>query len=238
MAGHSHWANIKRKKEAQDKKKSVVFTKAAKLILTAIKEGGPNPETNNALRLAIDYAKKVNMPNSNIERLIAKQAKKDPSTYKEVIYEGLYKNVPLLIRVLTDNTNRSLTEVKQVFNDFGARLAEKGAVAWQFEQTGRIVILLEDKNVEDLQLEILDLIDVLDFDDSVKSKLIVYVPRDDLKKYFSKLQEAGFNIEQSGLIYKYNGVKKNLTTDEHKNIKELVKKLLYLDDVSDVWTGA
>jgi len=240
MSGHSHWANIKRKKEAQDKKKSAAFSKAAKLILTAIKEGGINPDTNNALRLAIAYAKQVKMPNSNIERLIKKQSNKDSGQYKEYIYEALYHNIPILIRALTNNTNRTINDLKQVLNVYGARLVEKGAVSWQFSNVGLIKIALQEDNVEELELKILDLIEAIDFKnvkESNQNLLFVYVAKDKLKEYTNILQKANLNVIDSRLFYNFTGAKPEINNDVKDKLLELKEQLLSIDDVTDIWAA-
>ena len=257
MAGHSHWANIKRKKEAQDKKKSLAFSKAAKLILTAIKEGGPNPDTNNSLKIAIAYAKQVKMPNANIERLIKKHLNKKNVAYKEAIYEGLFKNVPILIRALTDNPNRTVNDLKQVFNEFGARLVEKGAVSWQFEQVGLIVVLVNGQdyesqssdsqnsgnaeNFEQMQMQILDLIDVIDFNEfqsSGKLMLKVYVAREKLKEFTDLLQKNNITVLESKLHYTFTGdLQIDITNEIKQKFNEFKQKVLDLDDVTDIWTA-
>ena len=240
MAGHSHWANIKRKKQASDKKKSVFFTRVAKMIMTAIKEGGPNPDTNINLRIAIQYAKKVNMPSSNVERLIKKYGNKDKSLFKEVLYEGLFKQIPILIQVLTDNTNRSLTEVKQVFNEYGGRLAEKGALSWQFDQVGSIVMSLNsESNVDEVLLQIMDNIEVIDsFSNKKANTLKILVNRDNLKQAIDKLEQLGFQIIESQLQYVYTGPAILLSDEDIKlKLETFLNALKELDDVANVWTG-
>lgn len=239
MAGHSHWANIKRKKEASDKKKSIFFTRAAKMIMTAIKEGGPNPDTNINLRIAMQYAKKVNMPNANVERLIKKYGNKNKIAYKEVLYEGLFKGIPLLIRVLTDNSNRSLTEIKQVFNEYGGTLAEKGAVSWQFEQLGKIVIGVDSGvKVDELLLKIMDIVEVVDYlDDKKSNSLVIFVQRDNLKQATDKLERQQYQVLESYLQYKYTGPKIQVASDVTLKLHDLLNALKDLDDVTSVWAG-
>ena len=239
MSGHSHWANIKRKKEAQDKKKSVFFSKAAKMIMSAIKEGGPNPDTNINLRIAIQYAKRVNMPNANVERLIKKYSSKNTNNFKEILYESLFNKVPILIRVLTDNSNRSLTEIKQVLKEFGGRLAEKGAISWQFNQIGRIVINVpENKDVEEVVLKILDIIEIEDIKEDIETRKIeLVIDRENLKKATDKLESAGFQIIESSLQFLYNGPSLTLDQEHQEKLNNLIYKLKQLDDVTDVWIG-
>ena len=144
MAGHSHWANVKRKKEKAAKKRSIVFTRASKQIISAVREGGPNPESNSALRAAIEYAKSVNMPKENIERVIKKASGAlREGSLKQIIYEAYGpSNIPLLIKVVSDNLNRTVGELRNILSEFGGRLADKGSVLWQFKEVGLIKVVL------------------------------------------------------------------------------------------------
>ena len=121
MAGHSKWANIKHKKAAQDAKRGQVFTKIARQITVAVKEGGPDPETNFKLRLAVEKARSVNMPNDNIERAVNRGiGGLDGNNYEEIVYEGYGPNgVAILMDVLTDNRNRTASEVRHRLSKFG-----------------------------------------------------------------------------------------------------------------------
>ena len=142
MAGHSKWNNIKQRKGAQDKKRSKQFQKYSKEIYKAAKDGGPDPEMNASLRMAIDKAKSGNMPNDNIDRAIKRAT--DPNegaNYDEVSYEGYGPNgVGIYVETLTDNTNRTATNVRVAFDRNGGNLGEKGSVSYMFERKGYIVV--------------------------------------------------------------------------------------------------
>jgi len=136
MSGHSKWANIKTRKEAVDKKKGQIFSKMAKIIEIAAKKGG-DPGMNPSLRLAIENARSVNLPNENIERAIKKGSGEDKEGGKleELIYEAYGPNgTPLIIEVITDNKNRTLAEIKHILNSFGGKLAESGSVRYLFDR--------------------------------------------------------------------------------------------------------
>lgn len=136
MSGHSKWANIKTRKEAVDKKKGQIFSKMAKIIEIAAKKGG-DPEMNPSLRLAIENARSVNLPNENIERAIKKGAgeNKEGGQLEELIYEAYGPNgTPLIIEIITDNKNRTLAEIKHILNSFGGKLAESGSVRYLFDR--------------------------------------------------------------------------------------------------------
>lgn len=151
MAGHSKWNNIKERKGAQDKKRGKLFQKLVKEIYQAAKNGGPDPEMNPALRLAIDKAKSNNMPNDNVERAIKRAT--DPSesaNYNEIIYEGYGPNgVAVLVETLTDNTNRTSTNVRVAFTRNGGSLGEKGSVNYMFERKGYIAIERENLDIDE-----------------------------------------------------------------------------------------
>src|SRR5918912_411944 len=143
MAGHSKWAGIKHKKAIVDAKRGKLFTKLARAITVAAKEGGGDPEGNPALSLAIQKAKDAAMPKDNIERAIAKGtgADKDAEAFESVVYEGYGPGgVAVLVEALTDNRNRTGSEVRHVFTRHGGNLGEPGSVAWVFEKKGVVVV--------------------------------------------------------------------------------------------------
>ncbi|MBL0690279.1 MAG: YebC/PmpR family DNA-binding transcriptional regulator [Alphaproteobacteria bacterium] len=139
MAGHSKWSNIQHRKGAQDKKKSNIFSKCVKEITIAAKLGDPNPENNARLRLAIQNAKQANMPLDNIKRALDK-ATSSGENLEEVRYEGFGNgSVPIIVDCLTDNTNRTFTEVKNIFGKGGGNLGSEGSVSFMFKHVGIIV---------------------------------------------------------------------------------------------------
>lgn len=151
MAGHSKWSNIKDRKGAQDKKRGKIFQKLVKEIYQAAKDGGPDPEINAALRLAMDKAKANNMPNDNVDRAIKRAT--DPSesaNYNEIIYEGYGPSgVAVLVETLTDNTNRTATTVRVAFDRNGGSLGEKGSVNYMFNRKGYIAIEREGLDIDE-----------------------------------------------------------------------------------------
>ena len=151
MAGHSKWSNIKDRKGAQDKKRGKIFQKLVKEIYQAAKDGGPDPEINAALRLAMDKAKANNMPNDNVDRAIKRAT--DPSesaNYNEIIYEGYGPSgVAVLVETLTDNTNRTATTVRVAFDRNGGSLGEKGSVNYMFNRKGYIAIERENLDIDE-----------------------------------------------------------------------------------------
>jgi len=143
MAGHSKWASIKHKKKAVDAKRGALFTKLTRAITVAAREGGGDPDGNPALALAIQKARDASMPKDNIERAVAKGtgADSDADAYAAVLYEGYGPGgVAILVEALTDNRNRTGSEVRHTFTKHGGNLGEPGSVAWTFEKKGEIVV--------------------------------------------------------------------------------------------------
>jgi len=144
MSGHSHWQTIRRKKEANDAKRGAIFTKVAREIVIAVREGGGgDTETNIRLRMVLDKAKSLGMPNNNIERAIKRGTgeDKDGIEITQVLYEGYGPNgVAMMIDVLTDNRNRSVAALRHALTRAGGSLANPGAVAWQFDRKGSITV--------------------------------------------------------------------------------------------------
>ena len=138
MAGHSKWANIKHKKAKEDARRGKIFTKMARLISVAAREGGPDPDTNFRLRLAIDKARAANVPNENIERAIKRGVGElEGHSYEEFYYEGYGPGgVAVMLSIMTDNRNRTAADIRHIFSRHGGSLGESGCVAWMFEKKG------------------------------------------------------------------------------------------------------
>lgn len=141
MAGHSKWANIKHRKEKSDKKKGKIFSRVAKEIITAVKHGGPDPKSNNRLKLAIQKAKDANMPSDNVERNIKKASSSDQQDYVSMTYE-LYGHggVGIIAEVMTDNKNRISSDMRIATNKCGGNIASPGAVTFNFDRKGVIQV--------------------------------------------------------------------------------------------------
>ncbi|UOR12176.1 YebC/PmpR family DNA-binding transcriptional regulator [Halobacillus amylolyticus] len=160
MAGHSKWNNIKRRKGAQDAKRGKIFMRLAREIFMAAKEGGGDPDMNSNLRLAVDKAKSNNMPNENIDRAIKKATGDlDGVHYEEFTYEGYGPGgVAVMVKVLTDNKNRTAADVRHAFNKNDGNLGENGCVSFMFDRKGYLVIDRETTNIdeEELMLEVIE----------------------------------------------------------------------------------
>jgi YebC/PmpR family DNA-binding regulatory protein len=231
MSGHSKWANIKNRKGAQDKKRSEVFTRAAKNIMTAIREGGgnSNPESNVALREAIEKSRTVNMPKENIERLL-KHFEERKNNLSSGVFEGFGPfGVPMMIEVETDNKNRVLGEIKLIFRNYGGSLGESGSVAFMFDRVGELE--LASKLDEKLELELIDsgLKDIKD------NTVITEVT--DFGRVRDKIKSMNLEILDSGLVYKCQNPIILDSEEKVGEILDLIDELEENDDVVNVFAG-
>jgi YebC/PmpR family DNA-binding regulatory protein len=234
MSGHSKWSTIKRKKGAEDAKRGKVFTRIAREIMMAAREGGPDPDANSSLRIAVDKARAANMPKDNIERAINRGAGigDDAVAVEEIVYEGYGPHgVAIVIDVVTDNKNRTLADIKYVFNRNGGSMASAGSVTWQFEQKGYIAIKSDGVDYEEVFLEAAEAgADDVQTEDDVYT---IYTPREELGHVARTLEEAGYEIEERELIW----MPKNeiqLETQQALQVMNLIEKLEDLDDVDSV----
>ena len=155
MSGHSKWSSIKHKKGAADARRGQLFSKLSRAILVAAKEGGGDPANNLALQNAIEKARSYSMPKDNIDRAIAKGsgADADANAFETIVYEGYGpEGVALIVEALTDNKNRTAADVRHLFAKHGGNLGATGAVAWQFERLGVVVVSAEEADEEELLL--------------------------------------------------------------------------------------
>ncbi|MCD5396461.1 MAG: YebC/PmpR family DNA-binding transcriptional regulator [Candidatus Pacebacteria bacterium] len=198
MAGHSHWHSIRYKKEIEDKKRAKIFSKIARQILIAAREG-KNSETNPKLRMAIERAKEFNMPNERIERAIKRGAGEiEGEKLEEVIFECLGPgNVAIILEGITDNKNRTLSEIKQILQKEGGKLAEEGSLRWQFKRMGVIKINIKDQQKKPQDIELLS-IDLGAQDLKYRNSFLeIYTLPENLEEIKNKLEEEGIIIESS-----------------------------------------
>lgn len=203
MSGHSHWAGIKHHKGVNDAKRAAIFTKYGRNIIVAAQHGGGNPDTNFALRLAIDQARGVNMPKDNIERAIKRGTGelKDGATIENILYEGFGPgNVALLIEAATDNKNRTVSEVKNILTKTGGKFGSAGSVKFLFERVGILAFTITLEQKEPVELLALDS-GATDF--SFQNELfIVYTETDMLQTVQSFFENHGFKPGQATLGYR------------------------------------
>ena len=238
MSGHSKWHNIQGRKNAQDAKRGKVFQKLSREIYMAAKAGGPDPSMNPALRLVVDKAKAANMPNDNVERAIKKATSAvDETNYDEITYEGYGPGgVGILVHALTENRNRTATNVRVAFTRNGGSLGETGSVSYLFDRKGYIAIERDGLTVdEETMFE-----DVLeagaeDLQTSPEVFEIYTAPedfaavRDELEKEFTLAQAELTMIPQTTI---------DLNEEQREQLERLVDKLEDDDDVSEVFTAA
>lgn len=228
MSGHSKWSTIKREKGVKDAARGAVFTKLGNMIAMAAR-GGTDPEMNFSLRLAMDKAKAANMPAANIQRAIDRVKDKNAAQLQEVLYEGYGPGgVAILVEVATDNLNRTYPEVRLAFSKHGGNIAEKGAVAFQFDHKGMIRVKATG---DDFMLEALDAgaEDVQEDDD----ESIVYTAATDLAKVRDALKAAGKEITEAELTYVPNNTVEITDGDTAGKIMRLMDALEEVDDVQN-----
>ena len=228
MSGHSKWSTIKREKGAKDAARSATFTKLGNAIAIAAR-GGTDPDMNFALRLAVDKARAANMPMANIQRAIDRVKDKNAAQMQEVMYEGYGpEGTAILVETATDNINRTYPEVRLAFSKHGGRLAEKGAVAFQFDRKGMIRVkgsgddlLMQalDAGAEDMQEE--------------DNESVIYTAPADLAKVRDTLNAAGVSILEAELTYVPNTTVEIHDKEAADKIMRLMDALEDLDEVTN-----
>ncbi|HSF62623.1 MAG TPA: YebC/PmpR family DNA-binding transcriptional regulator [Gaiellaceae bacterium] len=238
MSGHSKWSSIKHKKGAADAKRGQLFSKLSRAIIVAAKEGGPDPAGNLALQNAIEKARSYSMPKENIERAIAKGSGADAegATFETIVYEGYGpEGVAVLVEALTDNRNRTASEVRHLFTKYDGNLGTTGAVAWQFERKGLIVLpaaavdedalvlAAADAGAEDVELD--------------GSSFAVTCAPEALSAVRAALEAAGFTLASVELAMV---PKVTVAVDDESTARKLVRLVEGLeeaDDVQDVYAN-
>ena len=235
MSGHSKWKNIMHKKEKTDAQRAKVFTKIGKEMAVAIREGGADPVSNSKLRDLIQKAKANNVPNDNIDRIIKKFSGDNAVNYEEMVYEGYGPcGVAVIVEAMTDNRNRTASEVRHAFDKFGGNLGQSGCVSYLFEDKGVIVIEKDAKIDEDKLMETALEAGAEDFlteDDCYE----IYTETSDVYAIKDALEAAGYAV----LSAEEDKVPSNYITldgeDDIKHMQLLLDALEDNDDVSDVY---
>lgn len=236
MAGHSKWANIKHKKTKEDAKRGQIFTKIARKITVAVKEGGADPDANVRLRLAMDEARVVNMPNDNIERAIARGVGGlDGASYAEVFYEGYGPNgVAIMLHTLTDNRNRTAGELRHRFSKYGGNLGESGCVAWMFERRGLLVVERSEVDEDEIMLLAIEAgaADVLTDGDVIE----IHTDPGDFLTVKGDLEEQGLHFLGAEISFiPQNTV--GITEHAAETVEKLIEMLEDLDEVQEVYSN-
>ena len=236
MSGHSKWSTIKRKKGAEDARRGKIFTRIARDIMVAARDGGGDSGTNPALRLAIEKARGANMPKDNIERAIKKgTGELEGGNLEEITYEAYGPHgVPILIECMTDNRNRALADVRRIFNRQGGNMAEAGAVSWMFDVKGYIAIERTNQDTDEIFMLAVEAgaEDVEFSDDTIE----VYTAATELHAVSTALSEAGLELSEAQL----SQIPKNeieLGQKDTLQVMGIIDALEELDDVQQVYSG-
>lgn len=262
MSGHSKWESIKRAKGANDAARAKEFTKVARMIVVAAQSGGGDPELNPSLALAIDKAREINMPKDNIERAIKKAtgtATGDAGKLEEIVYEGYGpENVAVLVDCTTDNRNRTFGEVRSTIEKIGGRIAETGAVSWQFSTYGQILISFETEDErkhkenakwneklefsglpkeqkDEFTLEILDQKGIVDVIED-KNGLEIRTEFAELNNIRKIILSKGIKVLEAGILKASNNPVQ-ISDEQRVRVDEFVRKIEEMDDVQKVWTS-
>jgi len=235
MSGHSHWATIKRKKGAADAKRGQVFTRLAREVVMAAREGGGEVDTNVRLQMAIDRARAQNMPKDNIERAIKRGTgeSKDGNLLEMVVYEGYAAHgIALLMEAVTDNRNRAVSDIRHALTRGGGSMSEAGAVSWQFKRAAyfsfaqgsldqdKIFEAAVDGGADDVNFE--------------EGEVEIIGPVEAFKTIGDRLRSAGIHPEEAGLRFLPNQ-EIELSTSEALQVMKIVDALEELDDVQNVY---
>jgi len=232
MSGHSKWSTIKRKKGALDARRGKIFSRIVKEIQIAVKEGGPDPEANPRLRLAIQNAKGANMPKENVDRAVNK-ASSEGDNLVEVTYEGYGPNgIAVFIECLTDNNLRTVGMVRSVFNKRGGNLGTNGSLSFLFERKGVFNVPKGDLDPDDFQLEIIDAgVEEFEIADDM---FIITTAMEDFGNVQKKLEEMGVQPESASLQRIPNDTKE-LSVDDSQKILRMIEEFEDIDDVQNVY---
>ena len=236
MSGHSKFANIAHKKAANDAAKGKIFTRLGKELMIAVKEGGPDVNNNSKLRQVVAKCKAANMPNDTIDRAIKKAASNDMSNYESVTYEGYGPNgVAIIVETLTDNKNRTASNVRNAFTKGSGNVGTPGCVSFMFDEKGQIIIDKEecDMDSDDLMMTVLDA-GAEDFNEEEDSYEVLTAP-EDFSDVRLKMEEAGIPMV-SAEVTMIPQTYVDLTKEEDiKNIQKTLDLLDEDDDVQDVY---
>jgi YebC/PmpR family DNA-binding regulatory protein len=239
MSGHSKWANIRVKKTAEDAKRGKIFTKHARLIEIAARSGSPDPTTNASLRTAIENAREDNVPNANIERAIKKGSGdlKGEQMSEEVYAAYGPGGAAFLIECLTDNKNRTLSNVRNIATKNGGNFADSSSVVWMFDRKGVVTAdIPAGKNIEEIELELIDF-GAEDVNASGGS-LSVTTAASDWAKVRDFLKNNGFTVSSAGLKFLPNQKTEVSDLETAKKVIAFMEAIEEDDDVSEVHTNA
>jgi len=236
MSGHSKWHNIQKTKGAQDAKRSAAFTKIAKEIIVAVKQGGSgDPANNSRLATVIAKAKAANMPNDNIKRTIEKAlGAGNTDNYESVIYEGYGPSgVAVIVEALTDNRQRTAPEVRHIFDKYGGNLGATGCVSWSFDEKGVIVIEREDLDEDTVMMDALEA--GADDMEAGEECFEVYTDPAAFAEVLAALEEKGYSFLSAKVEMVPQNYIKLSDPDDIKNMEKLIDLMEDNDDVQNVY---
>jgi YebC/PmpR family DNA-binding regulatory protein len=238
LSGHSKWSSIKHKKGAADAKRGKLFSKLSRAIIVAAREGGPDPTGNLALQNAIEKARSYSMPKDNIERAIARGsgADSDSAAFETVVYEGYGPNgVAVIVEALTDNRNRTASDVRHVFTKNDGNLGGSGAVSWLFERRGIVLVAADGVDEDELTLAAAEGgADDVSLDGSTYQ--IVGAP-ESLTAVREAVEQAGFTVESAELSMIPKTTVELGDDSAAKKVLRLIDQLEENDDVQDVYSN-
>ena len=237
MSGHSKWHNIQKTKGAQDAKRAQAFTKIAREMIVAVKEGGSgDPNNNSRLAAVITKAKAANMPNDNIKRTIEKAlGAGDTSNWESITYEGYGPSgVAVIVEAMTDNRNRTASEVRHHFDKYGGNMGASGCVSWSFDKKGVIVINNEDEDLDE-DTVMMDALDAGATDFEPDGEIFeVYTEPDDFQTVSDKLEKAGYSFVSAQVEMVPQNYIKLTSEDDIKNMTKMLEMFEDNDDVQNV----
>ena len=234
MSGHSKWNNIKARKGKSDAERSRIFTKLGREIMVAVKEGGPNIESNSKLKMAIAKARQFNMPNDRINGVIKKNSETDSSNYIEQTYEGYgIGGVAVVVKCFTDNKNRTSSDVRYAFDKYGGSLGSSGCVSYMFDNKGVIVVEKNDNFDADNAMELAINLNAIDCEDEEVFTVYTEANANSVNEMVTEFENAGYTILSSGVEM----IPQNYTQLNEKQLEsfnKMLDKLNESDDVVDV----
>jgi YebC/PmpR family DNA-binding regulatory protein len=252
MSGHSKWSTIKHKKAIKDAKKGKVFSKLSVLITHAARQGGGDPNMNPTLRLLLDQAKDAGFPADNVQRAIDKGTGEGlGGALTEATYEGVGPGkIAIIVDVLTDNTNRVVSDLRKLFSDFGGALGETGSVSWNFEVKGYVnmrpgKLVAAEKfgqpdvyvpgNKEEVEMELMDIEGITDIEEGEEETLDIYTEFKDMGKVRDAVLNKGYVVKTAEIV-KMPKSYKDLSDEEYQKVMEAIEKVEEYEDVQNVWT--
>ncbi len=233
MSGHNKWSTIKRKKGANDAKRSKIFSKIIKDITIAVKEGGPDPEANPRLRLAISNAKGASMPKDNVQRAINKGKEKDAANFEELSYEVYAPHgIAVFVEAMSDNTQRTVANVRAIYNKYNGSMGKNGSLSFLFDRKGVFSIKQGELNLDEIELEIIDA-GAEDFE--VEDGMItITTSMDDFGNMMKKLEEMNIEPESAELQRIPNNTE-TLDLESAKKVMKMIEAFEEDDDVTNVY---